>query len=80
MHEMVQKKFIMEEWNFFEEAKSVETAPSEFKHITKVGRLDSKLNEELTKINTNFQDYVSSATLLTKKEGGIEEQLAHACC
>ena len=72
MHEMVQKKFIMEEWNFFEEAKSVETAPSEFKHITKVGRLDSKLNEELTKINTNFQDYVSSATLLTKKEGGIE--------
>ena len=72
INEMVEKEFIMGEWNFFEEAKSVETAPSEFKHITKVDRLDSKLNEELKKINTKFQDYVSSATLLTKKEGGIK--------
>ena len=72
MDEMVQNNMIMGEWNFFEEAKSVEIAPSEFKHITKVDRLDSKLYEELKKINTNFQDYVSSATLLTKKEGGIE--------
>ena len=72
MDEMVQKNMIMGEWNFFEEAKSVERAPSEFKHITKVDRLDSKLYEELKKINSNFQDYVSSATLLTKKEGGIE--------
>lgn len=60
------------EWNFFQDTKPFETAPSGFKKITNVGTLNEELYEKLKKFNTNFQNYVKSATLLKKENGDIE--------
>ena len=71
--ELLEKKMIAPgEWNFFQDTKPFETAPSGFKKITNVGTLNEELYEKLKKFNTNFQNYVKSATLLKKENGDIE--------
>ena len=71
--ELLEKKMIAPgEWNFFQDTKPFETAPSGFKKITNVGTLNEESYEKLKKFNTNFQNYVKSATLLKKENGNIE--------